>query len=72
MVLVICRLPSTKVVGGNLYGGACTWSGMPLPSNNCTELNSAGSWSVDCRVSIEYCYDVRGEGRNWNGIIEVV
>ena len=47
MVLVICRLPSTKVVGGNLYGGACTWNGMPLPSNNYTELNSAGSWSVE-------------------------
>ena len=35
-------------------------------------MNSAGSWSVDCRVSIEYWYDVRGEGRNWNGMIEVV
>ena len=47
MVLVICRLSSTNVVGGNLYGGACTWNGMPLPSNNYTELNSAGSWSVE-------------------------
>ncbi|KAK7815650.1 hypothetical protein CFP56_001266 [Quercus suber] len=54
----------------NLYGGACTWNGMPLPSNNYIELNSAGSWSVDCRVSIEYCYGVGGEGRNWNGMIE--
>ncbi|XP_075663007.1 uncharacterized protein LOC142632504 [Castanea sativa] len=45
---------------------------MPLPSKNYSKLNSAGSWSVDCRVSIEYCYDVRGEGRNWNGMIEVV
>ena len=33
---------------------------------------SAGSWSVDCRVGIEYCYGVGGEGRNWNGMIEVV
>ena len=40
VVLVICHLPSTKVVGGNLYGGACTWNGMPLPSNNYIELNS--------------------------------
>lgn len=72
MVLVIWHLPSTKVVGGNLYGRACTWNGMPLPSNNYIELNSAGSWSVDCTVSIEYRYGVGGEGQNWNGMIEVV
>ena len=72
MVFVIWHLPSTKVVEENLYGGACTWNGMPLPSNNYIELNSAGSCSVDCRASIEYCYGVGGEGRNWNGMIEVV
>ena len=44
VVLVIWHLPSTKVVGGNLYGWACTWDGMPLPSNNHIELNSTGSW----------------------------
>ena len=72
MVLVIWHLPSTKVVEENLYGGACTWNGMPLPSNNYIEFNSAGSCSVDCRASIEYCYGVGGEDRNWNGMIEVV
>ena len=45
---------------------------MPLPSNNYIEFNSAGSCSVDCRASIEYCYGVGGEDRNWNGMIEVV
>nr|POE97379.1 hypothetical protein CFP56_31070 [Quercus suber] len=40
VVSVICPLPSIKAVGGNLYGGACTWNGMPLPSNNYIELNS--------------------------------
>ena len=72
MVFVIWHLPSTKVVEENLYGGACTWNGMPLPSNNYIEFNSAGSCSVDCRASIEYCYGVGGEDRNWNGMIEVV
>ena len=65
MVLVICRLPSTKVVGGNLYGGACTWSGMPLPSNNCTELNSAGSWSVELVLNTVMVLGVKVE-LEWN------
>ena len=65
MVFVIWHLPSTKVVEENLYGGACTWNGMPLPSNNYTELNSAGSWSVELVLNTVMVLGVKVE-LEWN------